>query len=550
MSKIKCFIFLTVICLAGCSEKDANPDQSVFRINLHAGFTSMDPAFARNQANIWVTNQLFNGLVQLNDDLKPVPCIAKSWEIDSTATIYTFHLRNDVYFHKDSLFPNKAARKVDAHDFVYSFNRIINPETTSPGAWIFNDKVYINKENGTPKGSFDALNDSTLQIKLKQPFPPLLGLLSMQYCSVVPREIVNHYGRDFRLNPIGTGPFKLKLFAEDERIIMVNNEHYFEKENGQQLPHLDAVELKFIPNKQNEFLAFLRGEIDFMSGIDRSFKDNLLTPEGKLEPKFKGQFVMEKIPYLNTEYLGILMDSTNPEVQDSPLRNQYLRQAINYGFDRKKMLKFLRNNIGRPATNGLVPQGLPSFDTSAVEGYSYKPDKAKKLLRKAGFPEGKGLDKIKLQTTQTYLDLCIFIEKQLEELGIPINVEVVSPSMLREWMAQSKTGFFRGSWIADYPDAENYLALFNSNNFSPDGPNYTHFSDAKFDSLYNQATQTSSDSIRYRLYHQMENIVMEQAPVVPLYYDEVVRLIQNDVKNLNRNAKNLIDLKYAKKASD
>jgi len=373
MSKIKCFIFLTVIGLAGCSEKDANTNQSVFRINLHAGFTSMDPAFARNQANIWVTNQLFNGLVQLNDDLKPVPCIAKSWEIDSTATIYTFHLRNDVYFHKDSLFPNKEARQVDAHDFVYSFNRIINPETTSPGAWIFNDKVYINKENGTPRGSFDALNDSTLQIKLKQPFPPLLGLLSMQYCSVVPREIVKHYGKDFRLHPIGTGPFKLKLFAEDERLIMVNNEHYFEKANGRQLPHLDAVEFKFIPNKQNEFLAFLRGEIDFLSGIDRSFKDNLLTPDGKLEPKFEGEFVMEKIPYLNTEYLGILMDTTTQEVRNAPLKKKYLRQAMNYGFDRHKMLKFLRNNIGRPANNGFVPKGLPSYDTAAVDGYSYNP---------------------------------------------------------------------------------------------------------------------------------------------------------------------------------
>lgn len=548
MATCRVWLALVVGLMVSCNAPDPHNDKQVFRMNLDAGFTSMDPAFARNQANIWVTNQLFDGLLALNDSLKPTPNIAHDWDIDSTRTRYTFHLREDVYFHKDSLFGSRSERRVTAQDFVYSFNRILQQATASPGAWIFNDKVFIDTVNGQRKGSFRAVNDTTLQIRLRQPFPPFLGLLTMQYCSVVPREVVEHYGADFRRHPIGTGPFKLFRYAEDERIILHANEGYHAvDEQGKALPYLDAATIRFIPNKQNAFLAFMQGKLDLISGIDGSFKDNLLTPDGRLDPNFEGQFRMQKLPYLNTEYLGIQMDPDAYPDTNHPLQRRAVRQAINYGFDRKAMLLYLRNNIGRPANNGMVPPGLPAFDTAAVEGYHYAPQKARQLLRKAGFPQGRGLPTFTLQTTPTYLDLCVFIENQLRELGIPLEVSVTKPSTLREQMAQAQSRFFRGSWIADYPDAENYLALFASNNFTPDGPNYTRFTNPKYDSLYRASFTASNPEARYRLYHRMENIVLREAPVIPLYYDEVIRLVQNNVSGLGTNAKNLIDLKRVRK---
>ena len=543
MAKTRLWLYLMAAVFLSCSEQDAIKQKQVFRFNIDAGFTSMDPDFARNQANIWVTNQLFDGLVALNDSLQPVPAIADHWTIDSTRTVYTFHLREDVYFHKSDHFPNPEARKVKASDFVYSFNRLLAAETASPGAWIFNDKVFIDTVNGQRKGSFKALDDSTLRITLKRPFPPFLGLLTMQYCSAVPEEVVRHYGDDFARNPVGTGPFKLFRYAEDERLIMHSFDDYYRTdEQGRALPYLDAAVIRFIPNKQNAFLAFMQGKLDLISGIDGSFKDNLLTPDGRLDPEFKGDFRMQKIPYLNTEYLGIQMDADAYRDTMHPLRKRKVRMALNYGFDRKAMLKYLRNNIGRPANQGMVPPGLPAFDTAAVNGYSYNPAKAEALLRKAGYPQGKGMPAITLTTTPTYLDLCIFIENQWTALGIPVNLEVAKPSMLREEMAQGNNLFFRASWIADYPNAENYLALFYSGNFTPDGPNYTRFSDSVYDSLYRAAFTASSIEERQELYHRMENRVLRQAPVIPLYYDEVIRLLQQDVKGLGRNAKNLLDL--------
>lgn len=551
MAKPALWLFLASLCLASCSNHKASTDKQVFRLNLDAGFTSMDPAFARNQANIWVTNQLFDGLVSLNDSLQPIPAIAHHWEIDSSRTRYTFHLRQDVYFHEDSLLPDQQSRKVDAHDFVYSFNRILSSKTASPGAWIFNDKVYIDTLKGKRKGSFKALDDSTFQIQLKQPFPPFLGLLTMQYCSVVPKEVVEHFGDDFRRHPVGTGPFKLFTYAKDERIQLHKYKEYYKTDSqGNTLPYLDAVSIHFIPNKQNAFLAFMQGKLDLISGIDGSFKDNLLTPDGRLDPAFEGRFTMQKIPYLNTEYLGIQMDSTIYPDTGHPLQNKYVRQAMNYGFDRGEMLQYLRNDIGKPANSGMVPPGLPAFDTSAVDGYSYRPELAKRLLRKAGYPKGKGMPSFTLTTTNTYLDLCIYIEKQLNELGIPLNVEVAKPSMLREEMAQGQNRFFRGSWIADYPDAENYLALFYSGNHTPSGPNYTRFRDPVVDSLYLASFTAPSRKARESLYHSIENRVMRKAPVIPLYYDEVVRLVQPEIKGLSTNAKNLLDLKWVHKEED
>jgi oligopeptide transport system substrate-binding protein len=538
---------LLFLCSCGHSKKNISSKKTVFRYNESAGITSLDPAFCKDLANIWAVNQLFNGLVQFNDNMQIEPCIAKKWEISSNGLNYTFHLRNDVYFHDNELFKDGKGRKVTASDFEYSFFRIVDHHIASPGAWLFNNLSKSAKNNFY---GFEAPNDSTFIINLEKPFPPFLGLLTMQYCSVVPIEAVENYGKDFRNHPVGTGPFKFSLWKEGSKLILARNEHYFEKENGQQLPYIDAVSVSFLPDKQTAFMEFIQNHLDFMSGIDGSYKDELITKHGKLQARYQDKISMETMPYLNTEYLGILVDQNNPVVKDSPLRLQAIRQAINYGFDRKKMITYLRNNLATPAMAGIVPRGLPSYNAKKVKGYDYDPLRAKKILAEAGFPDGKGLPEITLNTTASYLDLCEFIQSQLSQIGIKIKLDVSPSGTLREMIARSKVGFFRGSWVADYPDAENYLALFYSPNFSPMGPNYTHFSNANYDALYDKSQQEKNDSIRYSYYQKMENIILEAAPIVPLYYDQVARFSQISISDLGNNPMNLLTLKRVKKKLD
>ena len=527
--------------LSACHNAAPDSGKTVFNINLEEGLTSLDPAFCRNHYTIWMDNQVFNGLVQINDSLKVTPCIAKSWDVSADGLLYTFHLRNDVYFHDDPHFAGGVGRKAIASDFVYSFGRLIDPKVASSGSWIFSDKVE-------GKNSFTAPNDSTFNIRLKQPFAPFLSMLTAQYCSVVPKEVVEFYGKDFRSHPIGTGPFKFKYWKEGEVLVLLKNEKYWEKDNnGKRLPYLDAVKASFIADKQTSFLEFIKKDLDFLNDIDGSYRDDILTKSGKVTQKYKGKFVLNTAPYLNTMYLGILVDTNLSIVKKSPLKILKVRQAINYAIDRQKMMKYLRNSMGTPGYAGFIPEGMPGFSKN-VKGYTYDPEKARQLLAEAGFPDGKNLPEISLATTVGYRSLIEYVQGQLDRMGIKTNVEITQGASLRELVSKNGINFFYGQWIADYPDGENYLSVFYSKNKIPFGPNYTGFNNKKFDALFEQTYHEKNDAARYALYQQMDGLVMEQSPVVVLYYDKLVNLYQNNISGYSLNGQNLLVLKRVRKA--
>ncbi len=524
---VSCTLLFTV----GCSRETRTfGEQDVFRYNSYANISSLDPAFARTQSNIWAVNQLFNGLVQLNNALQIEPDIAKSWVLSEDGLRYTFTLRDDVYFHKNAVFGADSTRTVKASDFVYSLNRLVDPKVAAPGKWVMN---YTDR--------FYAENDSTLIIKLKQPFPAFLGLLTTKYCSVVPFEAVDHYRDNFRSNPVGTGPFRFKLWEENTKLVFRKNPAYYEKDaSGAALPYLEAVAITFLPDKQSAFLQFIQGNIDFISGLDPSYKDEILTVSGELQEAYKDHITLLKGPYLNTEYLGFYMGSSSTDIQ-----SVLLRKAINLGFDRIKMITYLRNGIGTPAVNGFIPKGLPSFN--AQQGYTYQPDKARSLIARYKKESGNINPKITITTDSNYLDLCEYIQRELQKLGLAIQVEVIPASTLRQSKATGKLDCFRASWIADYPDAENYLSLFYSMNFAPDGPNYTHYKNNVFDSLYERATSEVDLRKRYLLYQKMDSLLIQDAPVVPLYYDQALRFTHKNITGLGTNPINLLTLKRVRK---
>lgn len=528
------YLIFSIYCFTSCtSETSKNRDHLIFRYNEHSNIPTLDPAFARNPQSIWPANQLYNGLVQLDDSLNIQPDIAKSWTVNDSTNTYTFTLRNDVYFHKNKVFTTThqdSTRRVIASDFAYSFDRLLDEKVASSGSWVLQN-VH----------NYRAENDTTFTLQLKQPFPPFLGLLSMRYCSVVAKEAVEFYGSEFRRNPVGTGPFQFKLWEENVKLVLRKNPLYFEKdEEGNQLPYLEAVAITFLPDKQSEFLQLVQGKIDFISGLDSSYKDELVTTHGKLQEKYQDQLQLITGPYLNTEYLGFFLDTESPEI-----KSKALRQAINYGFDRVKMVTYLRNGMGIPAVNGFIPKGLPGFE--AIEGYSYQPEKARELIAQYTQETGDTTPEISIGTNSQYLDLCEFIQRELEKIGISVSIDVMPPSTLRQMKSTGELDIFRASWVADYPDAENYLSLYYSPNFTPNGPNYTHFKNETFDSLYVKAQGLSHIDERKHIYTQMDSIVIEEAPVVPLFYDMAVRFVNKKVNGLGINPQNFLILKRVKK---
>lgn len=527
-------LLLLVIPFAGCTDH-AEKERKVFRYNEYTGIASLDPAFAKNQSTMWPAHQLFNTLVEIDDSLNIKPSLATRWEVSEDKRTYTFYLRSDVLFHDNPVFPGSKGRNMTAADVVFSLNRIIDPGVASPGAWIFNGKV-------DPREPFTAVNDTVFRLKLLQPYQPILGILSMQYCSVVAREAVQQFGVDFRSHPVGTGPFQFVAWEEGQGLVFKKNPNYFERDSaGNRLPYIDGIKISFKESRATEFLLLRQGNLDFINELDPSFKDEVLTKKGVLKKAWEGKLVLKTQPYLNIEYLGILVDSANEIVRSSPLRFKKVRQAINYGFDRRKMILYLRNSLGTPAESGFVPKGLPSFNDSLVKGYHYDPAKAIALLKEAGFPGGKGLPVIRLLTISMYADFANFIAKQLEAVGMRIQVEVVQKALLFEMTANSRAAFFRGGWIADYPDAENYLSVFYSKNPAP--PNYTRYKNARFDAIFEAAIKETNDSLRYILYRQADQLAINDAPVVPLWYDKVIQLVQPNIKGYQPNALNLLELR-------
>ena len=523
-------IFIFSLLVSCNNSKNSNKEHLVFRYNEHKNIGSLDPAFAKDNADIWAINQLFNGLVQMDDSLLVKPSIAKKWSISEDGLSYNFTLKKGIYFHKHKLFGKDSTRQVIASDFEYSFNRLLDKNVASSGQWIFN-KV----------NSFKALNDSVFNITLKQPFPAFLGLLTMKYCSVVPKEITAHYGSEFRSNPIGTGPFKFKRWEENIKLVLRKNENYFEtNKDGQKLPHLEAVAITFLPDKQSEFMQFIQGNLDFLNSLDASYQDEILTTKGELRDKYISTININRGPYLNTEYLAFYMDSDLNEIQ-----SKQIREAINYGFDRKKMMTYLRNGIGIAANGGFIPKGLPGYNANI--GYTYQPVKAKKLIAEYKAQNNNKTPEVTITTTSNYLNFCEYIQRELTKIGLNINVDVIPASTLKEGKANGKLDLFRASWVADYPDAQNYLSLFYTENFAPNGPNYTHFTNPDFDKWYNQAFSTTKASERIKLYTKMDSLVIKNAPIVPLYYDEVIRFTQKNIIGLGNNPINLLELKHVKK---
>ncbi|MEO7313978.1 MAG: ABC transporter substrate-binding protein [Ginsengibacter sp.] len=533
--------FGILLILSGLINFSCNKNEQVkniFHYNEQSGIATLDPAFSKNQSIQWAVHQIFNTLVETDDHLNIVPSLAKSWDVSEDNLTFIFHLRTDINFHDSEIFPDGKGRKMTAYDVEFSFSRILDKSTASSGAWIFNDRVSASEP-------FTALDDSTFQLKLKIPFQPILGVMSMQYCSVVPHEAVKKYGKDFRRHPIGTGPFLFVAWEEGQALVLKKNPDYFETDStGERLPYLDGIKVTFLDNKATEFLEFQQKRLEFINDIDPSFKDEVITKSGELRSQWKDKIVLVKHPFLATEYLGILQDTTKEVVKNSVLRDVRVRQAINYGFDRRKMMLYIRNSIGIPAESGFVPAGFPSFDSTLVKGYHYDPAKALELLKEAGYPNGAGMESIKLLTVPIYGDLASYIANELRQIGINIDVEILQKSLLLEQTAKSEALFFRGSWIADYPDAENFLSVFYGKNPAP--PNYTRYQNPKYDLLYEKALAEKNDSLRGIIYREADQLMIRDAPVVPLWYDMVIRLVQPYVKGFVPNSLNLLELRRVK----
>lgn len=309
---------------------------------------------------------------------------------------------------------------------------------------------------------------------------------------------------------------------------------------------LDGIRISFMEDRNTAYLEFLKKEIDFFSGLQAGFANQLVSQEGVLRPDMADKMQLLRGDFLNTEYIGI-----NQSLLDKghPLLDKRVRQALNYAIDRQTMIRLLKFGLGTPAENGFIPRGLNRTMGNGLIGYSYQPDKARTLLREAGYYDSNAKPiELTIHTNKDYSDIITYVAKQWEEIGIRVHIDLVETATLREKMRRSELPLFRASWIADYPDEESFLNVFYSPNPSP--PNYTRFDNHLFDQLYEASIQETRTDKRKLLYRQMDSLLIEEAPVIFLFYDQTAWFAQNRIRNLKPNPLNLLKLEAVEECCD
>jgi oligopeptide transport system substrate-binding protein len=529
----------------------------VLRLNEVEDFRNLYPLNITETTSHRIANQVYEGLVKLSQaDLSVIPSIAEKWDINPDATQWTFYLRKGVKFHDDPCFADGKGREVTAQDFQYCFTKLCeaSPENQSFGI-TFKDRVvgadeyYESTSHKKPLAEgvtgIKVIDNYTLQITLKYPFAGFLNILSHPGCWVFPKEAYEKYGVDMRVKCVGTGPFQVKSIKEGDAVILERNPHYWNiDENGNQLPYLDAVKYTFIKEKKTELLEFKRGNLDMVFRLPIEMIPEIL---GELDHAREGNvnFDMQVVPAMSVYYFGF-------QHQSDLFKKKEVRQAFNYAIDREKIVTYTLQGEGIAGLYGIVPPSFKEYDYKAIKGYTFDPEKAKQLMAAAGYPGGKGFPKITLQINSGGGDRNIHIaevtQKMLKEnLGIDIDINVMPLAEHLEAVETGKSLFWRSGWVADYPDPEAFLTTLYGAHVPTQLSERSYLNPMRykspvFDSLYNAALREIDNKKRFDLYRQADQVAMDDAAIMPIFYDENYRLVQLNVKNFDPNPMEYRDL--------
>ncbi len=482
-----------------CSVKNRLPDYIYYRLNTDP--TTLDPALITDVTGGYISAKIFNGLVKLDTNLNVVPDIAKSWEVSDRGTEYIFHLKQDVKFTNN--------REVTADDFKYSFKRILSPTGKSPNSWVL-DKISGAREymqgRATDVSGIEIQDRYTLKIRLEQPFSPFLHLLTMTAAYVLPKEEVERLGADFSSHPVGTGPFLLKEWKNNNEIILARNNHYF---SGR--AKIGGIIYRIIPEDLTAVTEFELGNLDVITVPASEY--------ARYRASAKWKKYLAAVPGLNIYYLGF--NCSRP-----PFDNIDLRKAVSYAIDREKILKTFYENRGRLA-QGPVPDVLRKW--RMLFPYPYNPQEAKRIIDAEGLKERTIL--FYITADQEVTDMAEIIQFYLNKAGLKVRIKQLEWSAYKSAVNKGEADLFWLSWWADYPDPENFLfPLFHSSNHGAGG-NRSRYSNPEVDRLIEAGQKALDISERDEYYRLAEKTIDEEVPLVFFWHKTDFTLRQPYLKN-------------------
>ena len=476
-------------------------------VRVWADPPTLDPHLTTDATSAVIIVEVFGGLVTISRDLDIVPDLA-TWDVSPDGRVYTFHIREGARFHD--------GKPVTALDVKWSMERAADPATASPVVDQYLGDIVGVKEKLAGEAAeisgVRVLDQRTLEITIDAAKSYFLAKLTYPTAFVLDQENVESSRRWFR-EPNGTGPFRLAEYTPGETLVLAKNEHY----------HLGAPfleQVRFILSGGTSMLMYENGEIH-ITGVGLADLDRVLDPSSPLNPELH-----KAPPRFSTDYIGM-------NTQEPPFDDPKVRQALNYAIDKDLIASEIMAGLVVPA-NGILPRGFPGYN-AGLAGYEYDPEKAQQLLRESKYGDDmENFPRIMLTTAGSFgssidLDMEVILEMWNQNLGVEVMVQQTEFATYLQDLNKRRFQMFQIGWIADYPDPENFLdILFHSESTN----NHTGFSNAEVDRILEMARVEADQTARYELYRQAEELIMAEAPWVPLWYSgEQYVLIKPNVKN-------------------
>ena len=531
----------------------------VFRINESEYIKNLFPHNITDAYSYRVASQIYEGLFKFNPEtLEVTKGLVEDYQVDETGTIYTLQLKKGILFHDNPCFNGGLGREMKAIDVKYCFTKLCSKSINNQNFSIFQgilkgaDKYYAaSTGNTTPDFEVEGIrvkDEYTIELELIEPNSLLTVNLARPACFIYPKEAEAKYGVDMRINAVGTGPFSLKVedVEEDISIILKKNPTYHLKDNdGNQLPYLDAVSIQFIKDKKTELFEFRKGNLDMIYRLPTEYIIEILEETMPGANGEYSQFQLQRSPEMMTQFLTL-------NNQKGVFKNKNVRKAFNFAIDRTKILDFVLNGEGyAPGNHGITPPVFSNYNIESIRGYSLNIDSARYYLNKAGFRNGNGFPRLQFLLNaegERNTNVAVEIQKQLKDhLNVDVELQILPFAQLLEKSYSGEYNMLRAAWVADFPSPENFLWIFSSKDVpnsldQTSYPNVARYINNNFDRYYEGALKAKSISEANEYFKKAEVQLMEDAPVIILWYDEGYRLIQSYVKNFPNNPMQYRDL--------
>ena len=558
---MKYYHIITTLALAlfisSCGEKPTEDLVAVggkkyggeFKFMSEEKITTLLPTSSGTQYSSRLITQIFEPLLQLDPQTMAVtPGIAESFKVSNDAKVYTFTIRKGIKFHEDDCLSN--GHELDANDVKFSLDVACSGLAVNSIGYLLINRIKgateFSKKSKTslPKegvSGIKVINDHTVQITLVNSFSGFENILTHSSLGIFPQEAWDTYGKEIGKHPVGTGPFALESMESDKVVLKRNNTYWKKDELGNKLPFLSKVIVTYAKDKTAELLAFRESKSDLVLEVPVEVIENIL---GTLIEAQEGKNIKHRVESessMSMGYIAMAIDSK----EFSDLR---VRKAMNIAVNREIIINDWIDGEGWAATHGFVPK-MNNYPIEKVKGHDYDPEKAKELMKEAGYPNGENFPTLDfyVNTTKgsTVYKAVSGVAAQLRaNLNINLNIKLCTLDEREDAIKSGKAKIWRAGWIADYPDAENFLAMFYSGNILNESSmmNNFKFKNAEYDALFQEALLESDNEKRIALLVQCDQMVVDQAAIMPLRTEDHIVLVNARVRDFKANSMESLNL--------